>query len=199
MAREMQGFGPIGAVAYSLLFHDGYGVVWNNASLSFEYPVLSNWTSYVLPMTETVGTGIYFGDMPTSLARGTYTYLSKRQLGATPAATDPEISQGSIEWSGSMPVSLAAQLDVPVSSRMVSFQVPSVDSNGRVVLQPTGLDQVIVAGKTLPQAIRYIGSICAGKVSGAGTGLEVFQDFSGTQSVQVFVDSSGNRSNVLYN
>ena len=69
----------------------------------------------------------------------------------------------------------------------------------RFWVDPKGLDQVVVAGKTLPQAVRYIAAICAGKVTGAGSGLEIFSDFSGAQAVEVFVDSSGNRTNVVLN
>jgi hypothetical protein len=199
MSRELSSPGPIGVRAYSLLFHDGYGVVWNTNTRIFEAPVASTWPSYTLPMTEQAGTGLYFGDMPSGIQRGTYSYIVKHQLSSTAAPTDPEIGQGSIEWDGFLPLSVAGQLDVNVGSRMVSFNPPNIDGSGRVVLQPTGLDQVMIAGKTLPQTVRYIAAICAGKVSGAGSGLEIFSDLSGLSAVQVSVDSSGNRTNVVLN
>lgn len=199
MARELQAFGPMGASVYGLLFHDGFGVVWNKSALAYEYPVVSNWANYALPFTETSGTGIYFGDMPAAQARGTYSYLVKRQLGANPAATDPEMGQGSIEWSGTLPVSLATQLDAAVSSRMVTFTPPQTDGSGFAIIAPTGLDQVNIAGKTLPQAIRYVAAVLNGRVTGAGTGVEQFYDYAGGAAVEVFVDQSGNRNNVVLN
>lgn len=65
-------------------------------------------------------------------------------------------------------------------------------------LAADGVDLVLVAGKTLPNAIKYIGAGVAGGVSGAGTGTEVFKDFTGNAVVTVTVDSSGNRSSVVY-
>jgi hypothetical protein len=199
MARELQAFGPIGAAAYGLLFHDGFGLVWNNTSHAFETPAAANWASYALPFTEQGGTGIFFGDMPAGLARGTYAYIVRKQLGTTPVPTDGWLDQGSIEWSGSATVSLATQLDAAVSTRMVTFTPPQTDSSGFAIVAPTGLNQVMIAGITLPQAIRYIAAVVNGRVSGAGSGVEQFFDYAGTPSVQVFVDSSGNRNNVLLN
>ncbi len=65
-------------------------------------------------------------------------------------------------------------------------------------LVSTGLDLVLVAGKTLPNAIKYIGAGVAGVVSGAGTGTEVFKDFAGSTVFTVTVDTDGNRSSVVY-
>lgn len=54
-----------------------------------------------------------------------------------------------------------------------------------------------IDGKTLRQAIRYIASLCVGKVSGAGTGTEVFKGLDGsTTRATVTVDNDGNRSAV---
>lgn len=66
-------------------------------------------------------------------------------------------------------------------------------------LTATGLDLVLIDGKTLPAAVQYIGASVAGKVSGAGTGTEVFKGLDGsTTRLTVTVDSSGNRSGVTY-
>jgi hypothetical protein len=198
MARELLlPDGPIGVAVYAILWQEGVGSVYNGSG--FESPTAGNWPSYARGMSENPGTGWYYGDMPGGLGRGTYSYAVKRQLGNSPAPTDSSLGQGSIEWSGTGTVSIATQLDTNIASRMVAFTPPNIDSSGRVVLQPTGLDQVMVAGKTLTQAIRYIATICAGTVQGAGSGLEVFSDFSGVQAVRVFVDSSGNRTNVVLN
>lgn len=59
----------------------------------------------------------------------------------------------------------------------------------------------VEAGVTPRQALRAIAAICAGIVSGAGTGTEVFkgvgQASGGTTRATVTVDSSGNRSAVV--
>jgi hypothetical protein len=56
-----------------------------------------------------------------------------------------------------------------------------------------------IDGKTLRQSLRYLAALLAGKVSGAGTGTETFMGLEGaTNRVQVTVDATGNRSNVVY-
>jgi hypothetical protein len=57
----------------------------------------------------------------------------------------------------------------------------------------------VETGKTLRQALRIIAAVLAGKVSGAGTGVETFTGIDGgTERVQVAADSSGNRTAVTY-
>lgn len=65
-------------------------------------------------------------------------------------------------------------------------------------LASDGTDLVLVAGKTLPHAIQIIGATTAGKISGAGTSLEVFQDFAASDCVSIVADSSGNRTSATY-
>ena len=65
-------------------------------------------------------------------------------------------------------------------------------------LVSTGLDLVLVAGQTLPTAIRHIGAMTAGKLSGAGSGTETYLAFDGTTAVTMTLDSSNNRTAVVY-
>jgi len=52
---------------------------------------------------------------------------------------------------------------------------------------------------TLRQTLQRIAAVLAGKVSGAGSGLETFKGLDGsTTRVQVTTDTDGNRSNVEY-
>lgn len=52
---------------------------------------------------------------------------------------------------------------------------------------------------TVRQAMRIVAAVVAGKVSGAGSGLETFKGLDGsTTRVQVTTDAAGNRSNVTY-
>jgi hypothetical protein len=56
-----------------------------------------------------------------------------------------------------------------------------------------------VDGKALYQALQILGAVVAGKVSGAGTGTEVFVGLDGvTVRVTVHADNAGNRSAVTY-
>lgn len=56
-----------------------------------------------------------------------------------------------------------------------------------------------IDGKTAQQALQYIAAICAGKVSGAGSGTETFVGLDGvTNRAAVTVDASGNRTSVSY-
>ena len=65
-------------------------------------------------------------------------------------------------------------------------------------LASDGTDLVLVAGKTLPNALKYIGATVAGVITDAGTATETFKDFAGTTAVTVTADASGNRSAVVY-
>lgn len=68
-----------------------------------------------------------------------------------------------------------------------------------VLVAAAGLDLVLVDGKTLPAALRIIAAGVIGKVSGAGTGTEVFVGLdAATTRATVTVDASGNRSAVVY-
>lgn len=60
-------------------------------------------------------------------------------------------------------------------------------------------DETPIDSKSLAAALRYIAAICAGKISGAGTGTEIFKGLDGsTDRVTVSVDESGNRTGVTY-
>jgi hypothetical protein len=56
-----------------------------------------------------------------------------------------------------------------------------------------------VDGKTIQSALRIIAAVCAGKISGAPTGTEVFKGLDGsTTRATVVVDADGNRTAVTY-
>lgn len=68
-----------------------------------------------------------------------------------------------------------------------------------VKLAVTGLDLVLVDGKALTVAMEIIAAVVAGKISGAGSGIETFVGLdAATDRVVVTVDSEGNRSAVTY-
>lgn len=58
----------------------------------------------------------------------------------------------------------------------------------------------LVAGVTVSQALRRIGALTSGIVTGAGTGTETFKDYAqSSNTIVITVDSSGNRSVITYN
>lgn len=60
-------------------------------------------------------------------------------------------------------------------------------------------DAVVVDGVSLTSALQYIAASTAGKVSGAGTGTEVFKGLDGlTTRLTIIVDANGNRTTVTY-
>lgn len=68
-----------------------------------------------------------------------------------------------------------------------------------ITLPAAGLDLVLVDGKQLPNALEIIAASAIGKISGAGTGTEVFVGLNGvTTRATVTVDGSGNRTTVVY-
>lgn len=56
-----------------------------------------------------------------------------------------------------------------------------------------------IDGKSLEAALRYIAAVCSGKISGAGTGVEVFKGLDGsTTRITISVDETGNRTGIVY-
>lgn len=68
-----------------------------------------------------------------------------------------------------------------------------------ITLPAAGLDLVLVDGKQLTNALEIIAAGVVGKISGAGTGTEVFVGLTGSDvRATVTVDGSGNRTAVTY-
>jgi hypothetical protein len=86
----------------------------------------------------------------------------------------------------------STNVDVAVSSRVAqaSYAAPST-----LLTEPDGVE----TGWTLQEAIRIILSAAAAKLSGAGTGTEVFRNVTDTKNrITSTVDTSGNRTAVTY-
>jgi hypothetical protein len=170
-----------------------------SATLSVNAKLLNGATPNNLSQTQVTG-GAYAlstdtgGAIKISVGTGTgQLNLSTGKVPATVAATDV---------SGNPNVTVnayAVNLD-PASQVLANPSNPlDTDNSGKVSLTTTGLDAILIDGKTLPTAITVIASTTAGKVSGAGTGTEVFKGIDGsTTRVTSTVDSNGNRTNVYY-
>jgi hypothetical protein len=151
------------------------GQVWNGTG--FEAYTVANLANYKITLTEQGASGYYGGNVP-GLPAGVYDIIGKYQSGASPSINDVTVATGSLNWDGTAII---------------------VPTKVGYALSATGLNSVLIAGMTLPTAIRYIGATTAGKLpSGAGSGTETWQDFAGVNAVSFTVDASGNRTAVVY-
>ena len=150
---------------------------------TFEQEVVAHWASYAIAATESDhpngGTGLYQANMPAGVPAGIVVYDFFLQAGDSPSIiTDTLAAPGGwINWNGTA----------------------DVISNGMgIILAANGLDGISIAGKTLPNAIKYIGAAVAGECSGAGTGIETYSDFSDATAFVVTIDTNGNRTGIAY-
>jgi hypothetical protein len=162
----------------------------------------------------TVG-GYASGQDPASLVLDV-SAASHNQAGSIGAKITSAASAGD-PWSTSLPGSYAAgtagaivggRLDAAVSSRQASFTVPanfgllSVDASGRMVLQPTGLDPIVIeTGLNARQALSVIASANAGVLTGAtGTNIAIQAANAPTiNRISAVVDANGDRNSVSLN
>jgi hypothetical protein len=91
----------------------------------------------------------------------------------------------------------ASYFDPAVDTVANVTTVGSVTTKTGYSLVSTGLDLVLIDGETLPSSLQLIGAVVLGKISGAGTGTEIFVGLDdATTRVTVTVDASGNRTAV---
>ncbi len=99
MAKELQAQYPTGSNIYAIVLNAG-GQIWNGSS--FETPLLANWTTYAITLTEQSTTGLYQGTMPVLITTaGWYSYLGYLRAGGSAASTDSVIWSDRIPWAGS--------------------------------------------------------------------------------------------------
>ena|GEM_PF-6587290 len=111
-----------------------------------------------------------------------------------------------------------APLATSVELAAVEGKIDTIDGVADAILAAVGTDGVVLTSATMQAiadalldranaidgatpraALRYIAAVLAGKVTGAGTGIETFYGLNGTTPrVEVTVDSDGNRSSVEY-
>jgi hypothetical protein len=88
-----------GVTVYALIFDEDWA--WGGSA--FVDPS-GSWTACAVAMTYDAGEGKYLGSFPAELPSGTYTVAAFLQLGAEPAASDPEIGLAYVFWPGSATV-----------------------------------------------------------------------------------------------
>ena len=85
------------------------------------------------------------------------------------------------------------RLDATVSSRLAASSYDNADA---LLDKTNGVE----TGLTLRQALRLLTAVLGGRISGAGTGVEVFRNFNDTTNrVTASIDASGNRTSVTTN
>jgi len=141
-------------------------------------------------------TGIYEVTDPTGLDSSANRFFVRIQDhgGGTPSlnvSTNPEVASG---WVGPESVTVTA-----IATDAITAASVSAAAGEEIADALLGRINGIETGVTPKQALQRIGAIAGGRISGAGTGTEVFLGLDGlTTRVTVTVDSSGNRSTVVY-
>ena len=91
------------------------------------------------------------------------------------------------------------QTDIETDTAEIGAAGAGLTAITGVKLAATGLDLVMIDGKTFPVATQIIAAAAIGIISGAGTGTEVFKGLDKTTTrATVTVDGSGNRSAIIY-
>ena len=105
MANELRGASPAGPL-YARIINKA-GQWWNGSA--FEAYSSADWASYRIPLTEQGSSSVYVADFPSGIVTsGTYEYYVHRQVGGSPAETDPVVNTGKVDWTGSVSISVAA-------------------------------------------------------------------------------------------
>lgn len=124
------------------------------------------------------------------------------EVAAILAAVDTEV--GAIKAkTDNLPINPASQtnLDVAVSTRAAPGAAMTLTVGERDAAAAALLDlaAAIEAGLTVRQLLRLVGATLAGKVSGAGSGTEVFRNAvaDSKDRVTATVDASGNRTAIV--
>jgi hypothetical protein len=108
-----------------------FGDVWNGTAY---VPFVSgDWASYATANAETPpGSGTYVCQFPTSSAPGWYAWRTYRQIGVSPASTDPIVAQSSIAywWDGT------TFGNSPQTNASTAVQAPN-----EILSQPLGTDR----------------------------------------------------------
>lgn len=122
MAGEIKVIGATGRTGYVHLLNSS-GQRWNGSSVE-SFNVL-NYADYDVSVTEDGSTGVYRGDIPSTLPAGTYDVILFMQDGASPANGDRAVGAQSITWSGSSSSPAATPLGSLTGLQMKTYIVDS--------------------------------------------------------------------------
>lgn len=89
--------GVTGKTIYFII-RNAAGQVWKTTL--FEAFNAANWTSYAVAASEQGTTGYYSATFPAAITAGKYSIVAHRQVGGSPATTDPVFGVGIYYWNG---------------------------------------------------------------------------------------------------
>ena len=194
-----------GATLYFTIENDS-NQIWETVGSAFETRVVANWDntgvdSYVIAMSESPGSSYhYIGTSDSAITSGDYIVRIREQVGGSKLVSDPVIASALIKWDGTVIIrDSQSDIDWVDGGRLdlLLDAIPTTKTGYSLV--STGLDLVLIDGRTLPNALEIIAAVCVGRVSGAGTGTEVFVGLDeATTRATVTVDAVGNRTDVVY-
>jgi hypothetical protein len=148
MANELLINYPTGATLYALLF-DATGQVWNGSA--FAAPGSAAWTDYDIAMTEVAtATGLYRGSMPAAAA-GSYSFVVRKQAGASPAVSDIAVGSGEIRWTGTAEETVPPAVNVTYlagQSEPLDNLVLALGHTDGIVAHPQGLRDALKLAPT---------------------------------------------------
>ena len=152
--------GQTGRTIYFVI-RNSSGQVWNGAA--FETFNASNWANYDVAATEQGTSGYYTATFPAAITAGKYTILAHRQIGGSPATTDPVFGVGIYYWNGTVE-------EPNISAVLETYRLDDLVLNSSGATPPTIgslIDRIMNknAGQTFDQATDSLEAI---KDSGAG-------------------------------
>lgn len=116
MSGELRAQHVTGATLYAVLV-DANGGVWNGAAFD-PTPTSGEWATYDIAMVEAGGSGYYLGDLP-GVGAGRYECRVHKQLGGSPAATDPVVWVGDVDTNPTPAAALTAY-DPPTHAELTA-------------------------------------------------------------------------------
>ena len=111
MANEILVIEDVGLSIYVIIF-DIYNRIWNTVTSKFESVTVADWGKYAIELTDSTGTGLYFGNFPTGITNvGDYPVVPyTAETPGTPATGDSPIpgAKETMHWGGNVELEVAS-------------------------------------------------------------------------------------------
>lgn len=163
MAKEVQ-FAGLSTATHYFTVKNAIGEWRRNTGAAFEAYNAANWTDYDFAATEYGASSEFSGDFPV-IAAGVYNVSARRQVGGTPAESDPVIAGGLMYWSGTVLVPMTgdafARLGAPAGAS-VSADISAVKIDTAEILLDTGTNGVVISAATASAIAASWGSSVVG-------------------------------------
>jgi hypothetical protein len=172
MANEIQVTFESAATLYFNVFNRT-GLVWDTVDEAFEVYATASFTNYDIALVE-LGTAskIYAGTFPTDISAGVYGIVIRKQVGASPAETDPILDSGDYQWGGSATLPLS---DLATSGQ-IGLIAPLRPAYG-VMIQPFTFKMVSSADHVTP----FTSGVISGQISKDGGNFGALQSGAFTE------------------